>query len=270
MVKLCVSTLGCPAWEWDEIISTVKDFGYDGIEVRGVANELFVPRAKVFSAEQIDRTKQRLSKLSLSVACLTSGCLLHRSDRDYVSEAKAYIDLASSLDCPYIRVLGDTEPQPGTGVDSETVAEKLTEIARYGESKSIMPLIETNGVFAKSDAMLQLLAKVDSQNVGVIWDVHHPYRYFQETPQQTWEKLGNYIRHVHVKDSICVDGKVKYVMMGEGDVPIREAVGLLYHHQYHGFVSLEWVKRWYEDLSEPGIVFMQFADYMKKVCAAFQ
>lgn len=270
MVKLCVSTLGCPSWDWDEIVSTVKDFGYQGIEVRGVANELFVPNAKAFSPQQIDKTKQRLAQLSLSIACLTSGCLLHRTDRDYVAEAKAYIDLASQLDCPYIRVLGDTDPQPGTDVNVEMVAKNLTQIALYGEEKSIMPLIETNGIFADSDQMLALLEKVDSNNVGIVWDVHHPYRYFHETPEQTYQKLGKFIRHVHLKDSLLENGKVKYVMMGEGDVPIAEAVQSLVKDNYGGYVSLEWVKRWYEDLSEPGIVFMQFYDYMKQLCAKIQ
>ena len=270
MVKLCVSTLGCPSWEWDEIVSTVKDFGYQGIEVRGVANELFVPNAKAFSSQKIDKTKQRLAQLSLHIACLTSGCLLHLSDRDYVAEAKAYIDLAANLDCPYVRVLGDTDPQPGAEIDINMVAEHLTQIAKYGETKSIMPLVETNGIFADSEQMLALLDKVDSKNVGVVWDVHHPYRYFHETPAKTYQKLGKYIKHVHVKDSIPENGKVKYVIMGEGDVPIAEAIKLLEENAYGGYVSLEWVKRWYEDLSEPGIVFMQFSDYMKQLCNKVQ
>lgn len=263
MMKICVSTLGCPSWEWSEIVSTVKDFGYNGIEVRGIGNELFVPRAKVFSEGEIDRTKQRLRALELTITCLTSGCLLHKSDKDYVSEGKAYIDLAQRLGCRYVRVLGDTNPEPSEAVDTELVRERLSELAAYGEDKGVMPLIETNGYFADSDHMRSLLEQVHMANLGVVWDIHHPYRFCGESPEQTFKTLKPYIRHVHVKDSKLVDGKLTYVMMGEGDVPVLDCARLLAESGYDGFLSLEWVKRWYENLTEPGIVFMQFADYMK-------
>jgi len=265
-MKLCVSTLGCPAWEWNEIVSAVKDFGYDAVEVRGVANEMNVPQIKAFRAENIEKTKTRLSDLSLEISCLTSACYLHKNDKDYVAEGKEYMDLAARLACPYIRVLGDTDPQPGNDIDLAIVAEKLTALAVYGESIGVVPLIETNGVLADSDVMLSLLQRVKSKNVGVIWDIHHPYRFFGEAPSFTYSKIGGYIKHVHIKDSaILSDGKIKYVLTGEGDVPIKECIDLLKSGGYNGSVSLEWVKRWYEDLSEPGIVFMQYADYMKKI-----
>lgn len=42
-MKLSLSTLGCPGWSWNEIFATAKDLGMNGIEVRGVANEMFAP-----------------------------------------------------------------------------------------------------------------------------------------------------------------------------------------------------------------------------------
>ena len=265
-MKLCVSTLGCPTWTWSEIVSAVKDFGYSAIEVRGVANEMHVPHIKAFSADNIEKTKTRLSDLSLEIACLTSACYLHKNDKDYVSEGKEYMDLASKLGCPYIRVLSDTDPQPSNNIDLNMVAEKLTDLAVYGENIGVMPLIETNGVVADSDVMLKLLQSVKSENIGVIWDIHHPYRFFGESPSITYSQLSGYIKHVHIKDSaIQPDGNIKYVLTGEGDVPIKECISLLKDGGYTGCVSFEWVKRWYEDLSEPGIVFMQYADYMKKL-----
>ncbi len=264
-MKICVSTLGCPTWEWNDIISAIKDFGYDGVEIRGIANELFVPRAKAFAPDKIDACIKRLSDLNLEVSCLTSGCLLHKDDKDYVAEAKEYIDLASKLGCKYIRVLGDTNPEPCGEIDTDKVAERLGQIARYGKDKGVMPLVETNGKFASSDEILSLIEKSGEENVGILWDVHHPYRYMNEAPSYTYEKLKKYIKHVHVKDSIVEAGSIKYKMMGDGDMPIKECTALLKNGGFEGFVSLEWVKRWYEDLSEPGIVFMHFADYIKRI-----
>lgn len=47
-MKISFSTLGCPGWSWDDMIVTAKDIGFDGVEVRGIGNELYVPNAKPF------------------------------------------------------------------------------------------------------------------------------------------------------------------------------------------------------------------------------
>ena len=55
-MKVAFSTLGCPGWSWDEIFATAKDLGLDGIEIRGVDNQMFAPEIKVFKEENIPAT----------------------------------------------------------------------------------------------------------------------------------------------------------------------------------------------------------------------
>ena len=50
--------------------------------------------------------------------------------------------------------------------------------------------------------------------------------------------------------------------MGEGDLPVYEMLDALKDIGYDGYVSLEWVKRWAPDLTDAGIVFPHFAQYM--------
>lgn len=58
------------------------------------------------------------------------------------------------------------------------------------------------------------------------------------------------------------DGQVKYRMLGYGDVPVLDCLKELDKKGFDGFVSLEWVKRWYPDLEEPGVVFSHYVTYM--------
>ena len=51
-------------------------------------------------------------------------------------------------------------------------------------------------------------------------------------------------------------------MMGEGDLPIPQMLDALVDIGYDGYISLEWVKRWAQELSDAGVVFPQFANYM--------
>jgi len=37
-------------------------------------------------------------------------------------------------------------------------------------------------------------------------------------------KIKKYIHHTHIKDAKMVDGKIQYVRLGQGEVPIFEAI----------------------------------------------
>jgi sugar phosphate isomerase/epimerase len=267
MMKISFSTLGCPEWSWEDMLSTAKDLGFDGIEVRGIENEIYVPKAKPFSEAGREATKAKLVRLNLHIPCLTSSCYLfdNRHAEAFLQEGMEYIDLASRLNVPYVRVLGDANPQPGQEICDGLVAENLRKLASYAEGKNVRVLIETNGVFADSGRMQALMKEVNHPGVGVLWDIHHPYRYFNETVEGTYGTLKQYISFIHIKDSVVADGKVRYKMLGHGDVPVREALELLRKNGYSGFVSLEWVKRWCMDLEDPGIVFSQYINFVKDV-----
>lgn len=264
-MKISFSTLGCPEWSWEDMLVTAKDLGFDGIELRGIENELFVPKAKPFSDEKIQSTMERIKKINLEIPCLTSSCYLFDKNNIqlFISEGQEYIDLANKIGASFVRVLGDANPEPGEDIDLEFVAENLRILGEHAEGKNVKVLIESNGVFSDSHKLIELLDKVNNNNVAVLWDVHHPYRFGNEPIETTYERLKNKIAFVHIKDSIMENGKIKYKMMGYGDIPVKAAIQLLSKNQYSGYVSLEWVKRWCIELEEPGVVFSQFVNYIK-------
>lgn len=261
-MKLAFSTLGCPDWGFSEIYSTAKDLRCDGIEVRGIANELFVPKIKVFNEENIEKTIAKMKAIGLEFSILTSGISIGEKNADALEEAKSYIDLASKLSCKYVRIMISSHPQP-EDVDMEGAISLYNQMCSYGEKRGVTPLIETNGVLANSKEMARFIASIESENKGVLWDIHHPFRYFSEQPKETYASIGKYVKYTHVKDSIMLDGKLTYRMMGYGDVPIFDSLKVLKENGYDGYVSLEWVKRWNPDLEGAGIVFAHFMSYME-------
>ena len=264
-MKISFSTLACPDFSWTEIYSMAKDVGFNGIEIRGIGEELNTVKAKPFRADKIDDTIAKLKKLKLEIPCLSCGACLKFADKhdENTEEIKQYIELAAKLETPYIRILGDLTPEPDGEVDDAYVASVLKEICAFAEEKGVTLLVETNGVYSDTMRLKKLLDSVESKAVGALWDLHHPYRYMNESAAVTTENLGDYIRFVHVKDSAIEDGKLVYKLMGEGDMPLREMFAALQKIGYTGYVSLEWVKRWSQNLYAAGIVFPQFARYMK-------
>ncbi|MCR5264026.1 MAG: AMP-binding protein, partial [Clostridiales bacterium] len=196
----------------------------------------------------------------------SSGCFVGDPDRadEAVSELDEYIDTASRLGTRYIRVLGDDHAQPTREIDDQVVIGVMKRLAAHAEEKGVTLLIETNGVYADTARLAGVLNEIASDSVAALWDFHHPYRYFSESAETTVQNLGAYIRYCHIKDSAVVDGAEVYKMCGEGDLPIDSFISALRSVNYEGYVSLEWLKKYAPELSDAGIVFPQFADFMSR------
>jgi len=265
-MKLSFSTVGCPDWMLNEVIAAAKDFGYDGIELRGIGEDLFLPRANVFGPKRLKTSLRQLAEADLEIPCVATdaSCMLSSERPDIADNIREYIDLAVLIKGKSLRLLGEEWQSPGENVDDNRVYENIMAVVPYAEEKNIRLLIETNGVYAESRRLKALVERVGSPMVGVLWDINHPYIYFNEKPEETASNIGKLVGHVHVKDSEVVDGRVVYKMLGQGTLPIPDFLHCLRSAGYEGYLSLEWVKRWNNELEDPGIVFPHFVRKMKK------
>ncbi|HHY83775.1 MAG TPA: AMP-binding protein [Clostridiales bacterium] len=265
-MKLAFSTLGCPDFSWTDIYTMAKDLGFGGIEIRGLGQDIFAVQAQPFKEEQLQDTVRKLNSLRLEIPCLSSGCCLKFADKaeENYEEILQYIHLAAKLGTPYVRILADQAPEPCSEVDDDAVLAQIARLVPVAEEYGVTLLVETNGVYADTSRLRNLLDHIASDSVAALWDLHHPYRFFGETPGKTVQNLGAYIKHVHIKDSVVADGKLRYCLMGEGDLPIGDMMLALQSINYDGYISLEWVKRWARDLEDAGVVFPHFANYMSR------
>ncbi len=267
-MKLSFSTLGCPRWSWQEITATACDLGYQGVEVRGVGKDISVPTIPAFSDANIAQTKADLERLHLSIPCLASDCCIHLPDTEQATneEIKAYVDLAKKLGVPHVRIMATAPvPHPVGTVDEGYVQQRAIELGHYAMEHGVKLLIETHGVWSDSEKLARLMSTISCEGVGVLWDVHHPYRFMNEKPETTYQNLRPWICHAHFKDSMERDDGFRYAMPGFGDVPLEQSVSVLKEGGYEGFYSLEWVKRWDNTLEEPGIVFAHYANFMRTI-----
>ena len=263
-MKLAFTTAGCPGWTFDEIFAAAGDLQMNGIEIRGVGEEMYAPDCACFAPGEREKTLARMEAAGLIFPVLDSAAAIGLpggGDAPLI-EARAYIDLAQALRAPYVRVM-ITPKAEATPADVDLCRQNYRALCAYGAARGVVPLLETNGVFADSALLADFMAAADvGETGGVLWDVHHPYRYYGEAPALTVSRLGGWIRHLHVKDSVMKDGVLQYRMMGYGDVPVFDALRELKAAGFDGMVSLEWLKRWNPDLQEPGIVFAHYKNYM--------
>jgi fatty-acyl-CoA synthase len=239
------------------MITMAKDLGFSGIELR---------RYEDTPVEELLRALGKLRTGRLEISCVSCGSSLQYPEtrETALAEARQAIRLAEALGARYVRLLADRTAQPCDPVEEDEVLEAIRSLLPLAEELGVTLLIETNGVFADTTRLAKLLASLSSDAVGALWDLHHPYRFAGESPAQTVEHLGAYIKYVHCKDSAVEDGGVKYKLMGEGDLPFDLFFRALRSINFDGFFCLEWLKRYAPELEDAGIVFPQFIHYVSQ------
>ena len=256
-MKLAFSTLGCPSYSWTDIYPMAKDLGFDGIEIRGIAGRTFAPNTAPFLSNRRDRTRAQLDRLGLAD---------DSRREDNINEVTSYIELASDMGTPYVRLLLSRDIHPVGGVDDAYIVDLLQQLGDIADIYGVCLLVETTSEYADTTRLARVLDEVGMDSVGALWDLHHPYRLNGEAPEQSVANLGRHLRYCQVKDSVQVGEHFEYRMMGEGDLPLYQMFDALVASGYDGYMTFEWVTRWARDIAvgEAGIVFPQFLDYMRE------
>jgi len=101
-----------------------------------------------------------------------------------------------------------------------------------------------------------------SDLVGAVWDSHHPHR-MGETPAEVYANLGPRILLAQVKDArLTEDGDWRLVLLGAGEVPVRDMLRLLAAGSYPHWISVEWEKRWHPEIEDPEVALPQHLDLL--------
>jgi sugar phosphate isomerase/epimerase len=258
MNPLAFSTLGCPSWDIDQILTNALAYGYNAIELRGYLESMDVPLAAPFTPSNAPKTKQRFHDAGVAFCCIGSSGVVAQANFDHV---KSHCELARLLGAPSVRVFGgkippDTSRAEGIGRFSET----LYIFGDIAKAAGVQIVLETHDSFSTGETVAALLQATKHSHVFSLWDLHHPYRQ-GEAIVETHDFLAPTLRHVHIKDGIAGTG---YTLLGVGDVPVFEMLELVLTHGYTGPISLEWEKRWHPEIADPEIAFPQYAQKVRE------
>jgi len=265
-IPIAFSTLGCPAWEWKKILDFAHEHGFAAIELRGLQGNMDLPSHPIFAADRIEETKKEIRDAGLRIACVSSSANLYMEEAEkrekQMADARRFIDLASMLGAPYVRVFGgkaesDKSPVPSEDTKSR-VAAGLRELGSYAGPRSVTVIIESHDHFTSSATLKDVMHAANSEHVALLWDAHHTFATSNEDPEFTVKQIGPWIRHTHLKDSTGSGEDRKYVLTGRGNVPIERQIKALQSIGYKGFYCFEWEKVWHPDLADPEIA---IADY---------
>src|SRR6266446_9108209 len=97
---LAFTTLACPDWSWEQIVQKAVEYGYQGVELRGVEGEMDLTKAAPFTGTRLPATKRELKERGLAIPCLDTSCRFDHAAEiaNNISDVKRYIDRADELD----------------------------------------------------------------------------------------------------------------------------------------------------------------------------
>lgn len=265
-MRIACTTLACPNWPLGRILSELKAAGYDAIDFRGLGAELDVWKLPEFGADAA-RTARRIARAGLEVSAFSSSARMFAPSAEerarHLDEVRQYARLCGIFGSRFIRVFGGPIGQTPPEQAFETAAAALDEMART-VGPALTVAVETHDDWIASDLLAQVMRRVSQPNLGVLWDLHHPFRFKGESPRQTYDNIGRWTVATHLKDSQpMADGQCRYCLPGEGDVPLAEMVRLLRQGGYDGDLTLEWEKRWHPELEEPEVALPAYARFMR-------
>ena len=269
--RIAFSTLAFPDATLASAASLGRSWGYSGIELRLIDGELIDPS---MSAADRARVKRTVTAAGLPVVAVDSSIRL--TDDDSGPELRRFLELASYWESPLVRVFGGALAAEQTARQEQlrAAARVLESSVPVAERLGVAIGVETHDAFAASSVVAELLAlvysgtadpaAVDSGAVGAVWDSHHPHR-MGETPDQVYANLGARILLAQVKDARRkAGGDWQLVLLGEGEVPVRDMLGLLAAGGYPHWISVEWEKRWHPEIEEPEVALPQHLELLTK------
>ena len=253
-MNLSFSTRGWPDLGWEEMLQLAVDMGFSGVEVYNLPKfDPLTDRSGPFHKYQTAATVRQLHEKKLKIPCFDTSYDLTDGD-SAVSWLKGLMEVARNTRVGYVACCALSE-------NEEQVRKNLQVLLPVARELEVTLLIKTSGIYADTARLRRLLDEQCCDELAVLWDVHHPYRDFGESGDTTIKNLGDYVRHVHLRDS---DDSGQYNLIGEGTMPIGDIMQALSSVNYNGFISLEWKPAWLEELQDREVIFPYFVNYMSR------
>ena len=241
MIEMAAMSSLCPDWSRQEVVAGLKRHGYTGFEPRirwdhACNIEIDLPVS--------ERTEVRdlFTGEGLSICCIASGARMATTEAAeraaHIEDLRRCIDLAADLGSDYVRVFGGPRDQqrPLDELVAHT-ADGFAQVVEWATRRGVTLLMETHDDWCASAEVCAVVDTVNHPNLAVLWDFMHTQR-VDEQPQDSYQVLGELIRHTHIHDGI-VEGGLSIGALGEGIFDNTTPARLLDESGYSGFHSVE-------------------------------
>lgn len=250
-----------------DIIPKTKEMGFDVIEF----STLTLPPGET-PLSFAPRIREACDRVGLPVANYTIGAdFLNGSNGDWKAEVERLKDevrVAKILGAPGMRhdaTRGFLAPHKGPrGFDDAlpVLVKGCRAVTEFAADLGIRTMVENHGFFCQDSERVEKLANgVNHPNFGLLADMGN-FLCADENPAEALGRVMPYAIHVHAKDFHIKPGSganpgkgwfrsragnyLRGSIIGHGDVPIAQCLGIMKRAGYDGVLSIE-----FEGLEDP-------------------
>ena len=233
-----------------------REYGYDGIEIWGARPHAYVYDMDAARTAEINGLKK---KYALEISMLTPELLAYPYNpisryaaerRDTIEYLLKNIEFAAAVGTNKMLVAAK---HPGYGIAYDKTWEYLThgvsELCKRAEALGVDIVFEvlspSEGILINTaDQLAKLIREVNSPALKGMLDVVPPV-IANEPLSEYFDKLGDKMEYIHICDS---DSKTEaHLQLGEGDLPIADALRIFKRCGYDGWCSLELLAPYFKD-----------------------
>ncbi|MBE7080948.1 MAG: AMP-dependent synthetase [Clostridiales bacterium] len=209
-----------------DLCNIAKSYGYDGIEISDAEIEKDLHIDSIFRSSVTADAKRKLVNrhISLPAICYPKQ-ITEKTDSREIVKCVEYASLASVAN-----IIVTFEKL----IKTCSVKKILSPAIELAEKSGVNILIETSGELANTQKVLDIISDLGSANVKVCWNIRETFFVAGEQADKTIQTLGAYIGYVRMGDK----KQDKNVLIGEGELPVKDFMNALKSLNYDGFVCV--------------------------------
>jgi len=249
------TTVACPEWTLEEVAKRAERWGYLGVELRtfGDDSTMLACDPALTSPAKV---RQMFNRAGVEIMCLGTSLVFDAkptwfaritgdADRS-VEMAKASIDLAVRLECPFVRVFGFEIHSGDTRATALfRMAQRLSLVCAYARNSGVRIILENGGSLLTATDLAELMDMVGNPLLGACYNASVAYA-AGENAGDGANVLGDRLWVVKLKDYM----QGRPCAAGQGVMRCQETVAELEAAGFDGWLVYEYPRLWFKDLPE--------------------
>jgi len=211
-------------------------------------NVEYVEIRKSAIEDKIDRVEKILAKTGIRISQVTAeNDFIQKTKHDLLEHVKKIEiagNIAKHLGCNQLRIDGGW---PKQDIDEKyyrtMVLEGIERAVEVAEKNGFHLALDNHGVITNDyQFQIEIFEKIKSQYLGANLDTMN-YRWFGYPVEQLieiYKAIAPYVKHTHIKDGTGTRQNYTGKVLGEGEIPVIEAIRILKENNYCGVWCIEY------------------------------
>lgn len=251
-MKIAFSTVACPEWTLEHVASKAREWGHQGVELRtfGYGSKQFACDPALTAPKKIramfDAAGVEVVSLATSIrfdepiSPPVLGNVFGDNEKS-VRACRGAIELAASVQCPYVRVYGfevfGSEPRKRAFA---RIMDRLGKSLDAARNTGVKLLIENGGSFSTATDLAEIIDAAGNPLLGSAYSISAAWK-AGEDPTNGINVLGDSLWCVKAGDY----KRGEPCVLGTGDVPVARAIRALGQRGYEGWIVHEYPRAWF-------------------------